>query len=269
VKDLCYTKGIPTEAGSRALAGFIPTHDATVVARLRDAGAIFVGKTVTHEFAYGVNVPPTRSPWLRDGNPGGSSAGSGAAVAARSAFGALGTDTGGSIREPAALNGLAGMKPIFGLVSRIGIVPMSASLDHAGPITRTIEDNAILLRALAGFDARDSGSIEAPRVDYMTGLDDGIEGLTIGVERSYFFGSQVQPEVRAAVEAVIAELAEQGANIVEISMPELDLIETLGVTIMLAETSANARRVLRDHAQELDRATRVMFELGELVPATH
>jgi aspartyl-tRNA(Asn)/glutamyl-tRNA(Gln) amidotransferase subunit A len=269
VKDLCYTRGIPTEAGSRALAGFIPTYDATVVTRLREAGAIIIGKTVTHEFAYGVNVPPTRSPWLRDGYPGGSSAGSGAAVAARSAFGALGTDTGGSIREPATLNGLVGMKPTFGLVSRFGIVPMSQSLDHAGPITRTIEDNAILLQALAGFDARDSGSIDAPPVDYMSALNDGIEGLTIGVERSFFFGSQVQPEVRAAEETVIAELAKHGAKIVDVSMPELGLIETVGVTIMLVDAGANARRILRDHAQELDPTTRIMFELGELVPATH
>ena len=269
VKDLCYTQGIPTEAGSRALAGFIPAFDAMVVQRLHGAGAIVIGKTVTHEFAYGVNVPPTRTPWLHDGYPGGSSAGSGAAVAARSAFGALGTDTGGSIREPAALNGLVGLKPTFGLVGRSGIVPLSQSMDHAGPITRTVTDCAMLLQALAGFDAGDLGSIEVPREEYLAGLDGGVAGLTVGVERDFFFREQLRDEVRRALEAVVDELAQQGVRIVEVAMPELDLMETVGLTILLVEASANARRVLREHGADLDANTRRMFELGELLPATH
>ena len=269
VKDLYYTKGIPTEAGSRALAGFLPAFDATVVERLREAGAIVVGKTVTHEFAYGVNVPPTRSPWLRDGYPGGSSAGSGAAVAARSAFGAMGTDTGGSIREPASLNGLVGLKPTFGLVSRSGVVPLSSALDHAGPLTRTVEDCALMLQAVAGFDARDAGSIAAPAMDYLADLDGGAKGLTIGVERAFFLRSQVNEEVRLAVERAVAELADQGARVAEVVLPELELMETVGIVLMLAEGSAFARRILREHGTELDAATRIMFELGELLPATH
>ncbi len=268
VKDLYYTRGIPTEAGSRALAGFIPAFDAMAVQRLHEAGMIVIGKTVTHEFAYGVNEPPTRTPWLEDGYPGGSSAGSGAAVAARSAFGALGTDTGGSIREPASLNGLVGMKPTFGLVGRSGIVPVSDSMDHAGPITRTVKDCAILLQVLAGYDPDDSGSIHVPREDYAASLEGSVAGLTVGVERRYFFREQVRLEVRQAVEAVIEELSRHGVHIVEVVQPELDLMETVGTTILFAEASANARHVLRAHAADLDANTRMMFELGELLPAT-
>ncbi len=269
IKDLYYTKGIPTEAGSRAMAGFVPDFDATVVELLRHAGAILVGKTVTHEFAYGVNVPPTRSPWLADGYPGGSSAGSGAAVAARSAFAAMGTDTGGSIREPASLNGVVGLKPTFGLVSRAGIVPVSSALDHAGPIARTVEDCALMLQAVAGFDARDSGSIVSPPADYLADLDAGAAGLTIGVDRAFFLSSRVNEEVRLAVERAIAELQEHGATVVEVALPELELMETVGVTLLLCDASAFAGNVLREHGAELDPATRVMFELGELLPATH
>jgi aspartyl-tRNA(Asn)/glutamyl-tRNA(Gln) amidotransferase subunit A len=268
VKDLCYTAGIPTEAGSKAMAGFVPTFNATVVDRLREAGAIVIGKTVTHEFAYGVNTPPTRNAWGLDCYPGGSSAGSGAAVAARSAFGAIGTDTGGSIREPAALNGLVGLKPTFGLVSRYGVVPLSPSLDHAGPITRTVEDCAILLQTLAGYDARDSGSIAAPIEDYRANLEGEIKGLTIGVQR-LFPTDLIQPEVRAALDTVIAELADLGAKIVKVEMPAAELINTVGVTLLLADASAYNGRTLRDRGADLDPATRVMFELGEFVPAAH
>lgn len=269
VKDLCYTKNLPTEAGSRALRGFIPTYDAAVVERLRQAGAIVVGKTVTHELAYGLNAPPTRSPWGQDSYPGGSSAGSGAAVAARSAFGAIGTDTGGSIREPAALNGIVGLKPTFGLVSRYGIVLLSPSLDHAGPLARTVEDCALMTQALAGYDSRDSGSIDEAAPDYLATLHSGAAGLTIGVERDYFYGPSVWPEVRAAVDAVLAELAAQGARVVEVQIPELELMSTVGMTILLAEASAYHQGLLRERAADFDPATRQMFELGELVPATH
>ncbi|MGH2346393.1 MAG: amidase, partial [Chloroflexota bacterium] len=268
VKDLCFTEGIRTEAGSRAMAGFIPTYNAAVVDRLHAAGAIVIGKTVTHEFAYGVNVPPTRNAWNVGYYPGGSSAGSGAAVAARSAFGAIGTDTGGSIREPASLHGLVGLKPTFGLVSRFGVVPLSPSLDTVGPITRTIEDAAILLQTLAGYDARDSGSIAIPTENYRTSMEGGIDQLSVGVRRP-FPGDQIQPEVRGAVDAVVGELAALGARIVEVDLPASELMSTVGVTILLADASANHGRTLRERGNDLDPATRVMFELGELVPATH
>jgi aspartyl-tRNA(Asn)/glutamyl-tRNA(Gln) amidotransferase subunit A len=269
VKDLYYTRGVPTEAGSRVLAGFVPDHDAAAVARLREAGAIIIGKTVTHEFAYGVNTPPTRSPWGRDSYPGGSSAGSGAALAARSAFGALGTDTGGSIREPAALNGIVGIKPTFGLVGRSSVVPLSPSLDHAGPMARTVEDCALLLQAIAGYDPDDSGSRQMAPVDYTAHLDERVAGLSIGVERDYFFRDQVRQEVRDIVQRVIDELEQEGARIVEITIPELEPMNSIGVTLMLADASAIHRRTLREHGDLLDPATRLMFELGELVPATH
>ncbi|HZS94401.1 MAG TPA: amidase, partial [Chloroflexota bacterium] len=222
VKDLLYTTDAPTEAGSDALKGWVPPFTATVVEKLRAAGAIIVGKTVTHELAYGVNEPPTRSPWGSNSYPGGSSAGSGASVAARSAVGAIGTDTGGSIREPASLNGLVGLKPTFGRVSRYGVVPLSPSLDHVGPMTRTVTDNALMLSAIAGPDQADSGSIDVPVDDYLLNIDRGIHGMRIGIDRRYFFDPTLQPDVRNAVETVIAELEDAGAEIIDVSMPELD-----------------------------------------------
>jgi aspartyl-tRNA(Asn)/glutamyl-tRNA(Gln) amidotransferase subunit A len=269
IKDLCYTAGIPSEAGSRALAGFIPSHDAAVVERLRAAGAVIAGKTVTHELAYGVNEPPTRNAWDPACYPGGSSAGSGAAVAARSAFGAIGTDTGGSIREPASLNGVVGLKPTFGLVSRFGIVPLSPSMDHAGPIARTVEDCALLLQAIAGYDARDTGSIERPAEDYGADLERGAAGLRIGVESRFLFGEQVWDEVRAAVDGVLGEYADMGAELVEVEIAAIDLMSPVGTTIFVCDGSAYHRHLLRERGGDLDRATRIMLELGELIPATH
>jgi aspartyl-tRNA(Asn)/glutamyl-tRNA(Gln) amidotransferase subunit A len=269
VKDLCYTKGAPTEAGSRVLAGFVPPYDATVVRRLREAGAILIGKTVTHEFAWGVNIPPTHCPWNLKCYPGGSSAGSGVSLSVRSAFGAIGTDTGGSIRIPAAVNLVVGLKPTFGRVSRYGIVPMSASLDHAGPLARTVEDCAILLQAIAGYDAHDSGSINEPVPDYRAELDAGVDDLVIGVEREHHFYEGVTEDVRAATETAIEEYERAGATLVEVKAPEFGLMATVGLTILLPDTSSFHRRLLREHAAEYDQATRLMLELGEFVPATH
>lgn len=268
IKDLFYTRNVPTEAGSRVLRGFAPPYDATVVQRLRDAGAIIIGKTVTHELAYGVNIPPTRSPWGEDAYPGGSSAGSGAAVAVRSAFGAMGTDTGGSIREPAALNGLVGLKPTFGVVSRYGVVPLSPSLDHAGPITRTVEDCAILLQAIAGFDRLDPDSSHEPVPDYRVDIDSGAEGLTIGVERNFYLGREWE-DVRVAVEHVIAEFTEQRACVVEVRLPEMDMMSPTALTILFSEATSCHRYLLRHHGEDLDPATRVLLELGAMIPAQH
>lgn len=269
IKDLLATADAPTEAGSEALKGTRTGYDASVVERLHAAGAVIVGKTVTHELAYGVNSPPTRNPWGSDHYPGGSSAGSGAALAARSAFGAIGTDTGGSIREPAALNGLVGLKPTFGRVSRYGVFPLSSSLDHVGPMTRSVQDCALLLGAIAGYDARDGGSIDEPVPQYLHGIGTGVRGLRIGVERDYLFGKSVTEPVRGAVEAVIGELAEAGAEVIEVSMPELPVMSPVGLTILLAEASAAHHRLLRDRGGQLDPQTRIMLELGELVPAAH
>jgi aspartyl-tRNA(Asn)/glutamyl-tRNA(Gln) amidotransferase subunit A len=260
VKDLCYTVDMPTEAGSRVLAGFVPPTDAEVVTRLRDAGAVIVGKTVTHEFAYGQNVPPTRNPWDTRCYPGGSSAGSGVSVAVRSAFASIGTDTGGSIRIPAALNGVVGLKPTFGRVSAYGVIPLSPSLDHVGPLARTVEDCALVLDALAG-----SGT----RASFTASLEKGVEGAVIGVERDFLFGETVDEEVRGAVESAIDALREEGARVVEVTLPELRLMPLVALSILLIEASAQHRQRLREQRDEYEVGTRLVLELGELLPASH
>jgi aspartyl-tRNA(Asn)/glutamyl-tRNA(Gln) amidotransferase subunit A len=269
IKDICYMRDLPNEAGSQAMAGFVPGYNATVVCRLEDAGAVIVGKTVTHEFAYGVNTPPTRTPWCLECYPGGSSAGSGVSVAIGSAFGAIGTDTGGSIRIPAAVNGIVGLKPTYGRVSRYGVVPLGTSLDHVGPLTRTVEDNAIMLRAIAGYDAADGGSIDEPVIDYRSGLESGVHGLTIGVEHRYFFYEGVPADIRAAVERVIETLRALDVGIVEVELPELDWSPETLMTIMGAEASAYHRQRLRERAADYDPATRRSLQMGEFIPATH
>lgn len=269
VKDLCYTRGIPTEGGSRVLAGHVPEYDATVVTRLQEAGAVIVGKTVTHEFAYGQNIPPTRNPWNPAMYPGGSSAGSGVAVAVGTALGAIGTDTGGSIRVPASINGIVGLKPTFGRVSRYGVLALSPSLDHVGPMARTVEDCALLLAAIAGHDPSDPASAHQPVPDYQRELHAGVRGLRFGVVLDHYFGDHVDPEIRALVEAAQAELRKQGANLVPISLPQLGLSVVIGMTILQAEASAIHRELLRDHVGDYEPGTRLMLEFGNLLPATH
>jgi aspartyl-tRNA(Asn)/glutamyl-tRNA(Gln) amidotransferase subunit A len=267
VKDLLHTAGTPTEGGSRVLEGFVPERDAEVVTRLADAGAVLVGKTVTHEFAYGQNVPPTRNPWETSSYPGGSSAGSGVAVAVGSAFGAIGTDTGGSIRAPAAVNGVVGLKTTAGRVSRRGVMPMSPSLDTVGPLTRTVEDTALMLGAIAGGD--DDTVIDEPVPDYAASLTGDLHGVRVGVEREYFFYETVSPGVRAAVDAAIAELESLGAEIVEIEAIEhIELAAAAGMTVLVGDTSEWHQRLLRERGELYVRETRVMLELGELVLAT-
>jgi aspartyl-tRNA(Asn)/glutamyl-tRNA(Gln) amidotransferase subunit A len=268
VKDLCHTRGIPTEAGSRVLAGFVPGADAAVVARLREAGAVLVGKTVTHEFAYGQNVPPTRNAWKLDSYPGGSSAGSAVAVAVGSAYGAIGTDTGGSIRIPAALNGVVGLKPTYGRISRRGVVPMSATLDTVGPIARTTRDCALLLGAIAGAERGDPTAIAEPVPDYAAALQHGVDGLRIGIERRFFFHDDVDPAVRSAVETALGALEQAGAELVEVEIAELDLATSVGVTVVMADTSEWHHALMRSRSALYDPGTRVMLEAGELVTAT-
>ncbi len=269
VKDNIYTKGIVTESGSRVMAGFVPDHDATCVENLDRAGAIIIGKTHCHEFAYGVNTPPSRSPWNMDCYPGGSSIGSGVAVTSRSSFGALGTDTGGSIRVPASINNLVGMKASFGRVSIYGVVPVAWSLDHVGPMTRTVKDNALLLAGMAGYDPKDPTSADQPLPDFCADLEAGVAGLRIGVERDYFFYDGLIDEIRASVEAVIAEYRAMGAEIVEISMPELAITQDALFTIVLCEGSTWHRKLIREQGDKYDTATRAIVQLGELLPATH
>ena len=212
VKDNCFTKGILTEVGSKVLADHVPDYDATVVEKLYAAGAIIIGKTRCHEFSCGGSEPPTRTPWDLERFPGGSSIGSGVALAARSAFGAIGTDTGGSIRIPASINNLVGMKATFGRVSAFGVVPLAWSLDHVGPLSRRVRDNALMLGAIAGHDPKDANSARVDVPNFSAGIDGGVRGIRIGIEREYFLYPGVTNAVRAATELVIHQLAELGAE---------------------------------------------------------
>jgi aspartyl-tRNA(Asn)/glutamyl-tRNA(Gln) amidotransferase subunit A len=267
VKDIIYAKGAPTEAGSEALKGFDPERDATVVRRLKDSGAVIVGKTHTIEFAYGQSVPPTRNAWNAGHAPGGSSSGSGTAVAVRSAYGAIGTDGGGSIRNPSSFQGIVGLKPTCGRVSREGVIPMSASLDHVGPMTRTVADCALMMNVIAGYDPLDVQSIDVPVPDYTCTLGVPIRGLRLGVERPYFF-SALDPEYRDAVEAAIATLVDQGAVVVDIRVPELELVHGIFINIIATDTSAYHKRLLRQKPDGYVKKTRVMLEFGELLLGT-
>lgn len=274
VKDLLHTAGFPTSAGSRVLEGFVPTRDAVVVEKLRAAGAVIVGKTVTHEFAYGQDKPATRNAWDTTCFPGGSSAGSGVSVAVGSAYGAIGTDTGASVRVPAALNGIVGLKPTYGRVSTRGVFPMSATLDTVGPMARTVRDVAIMLGVVAGPGGRDAaghpdhGAIDEPVGDYLGGLSDDLTGVRIGVERDYFFYAPVTDDVRARVNAAIDQLAERGATIVEIGIQDLELAVPAGMAVLVGDTSEWHQKFLRERGHRYVPEVRTMLELGELVLAT-
>lgn len=228
VKDLFLTRGVVTTAGSRVLEDYVPDEDAAAVTRLHKAGAALVAKTHTHEFAYGTFTPPTRNPWDVARIPGGSSGGSAVGIAAGYFLGALGSDTGGSIRIPAAACGVTGLKPTYGLVSRFGVIALSWSYDHAGPMARSVEDCALLLDALAGFDPRDPDSIDAPGMDYTAALldrrspEDAVRSSRIGVPRRFFFDG-VEPEVAALVRQAIATFERLGVEVIEVDLPaELD-----------------------------------------------
>ena len=224
IKDVLCVAGLPATAGSRILQGFIPPYDATAISRLRAAGAVFTGKTNTDEFAMGSSTEnsgygPTRNPIDLTRVPGGSSGGSAAAVAARMAYGALGSDTGGSVRQPAALCGLVGLKPTYGLVSRYGLIAYGSSLDQVGPLARTVADVALLLGAIAGHDPLDSTSLNEPVPDYAAALQTkSLSGLRVGVPAEYF-AAGMQPEVEQAVRAAIEQLRALGAVPRPVTLP--------------------------------------------------
>jgi aspartyl-tRNA(Asn)/glutamyl-tRNA(Gln) amidotransferase subunit A len=226
LKDLFETQGIRTTGGAKIHADYVPAQDCTVAKRLRDAGTILLGKLNTHEYAYGVttNNPhfgPTRNPWNLAHIPGGSSGGSGAAIAAGLATATTGTDTGGSIRMPASVCGVVGLKPTYGRVSKAGVLPLSYLFDHAGPITRTVEDAALVLNAIAGYDPEDATTVRTPVDDYTRELGAGLRGLRIGIPRAYFF-DRLEDEVRAAVEQAIAELHRLGADVRDVVIPGVE-----------------------------------------------
>lgn len=246
IKDIICTEGIRTTCASRILENFIPPYDATVVVKLKEAGAVILGKTNLDEFAMGSSTEnsafsPTRNPWDLDRVPGGSSGGSAAAVAAGECLGSLGTDTGGSVRQPAAFCGITGLKPSYGRVSRYGLVAFASSLDQIGPITRDVTDAAILLSIIAGHDPKDSTSVDTPVPDYLKALVPEIKGIKVGVPKEYFIEG-MEDGVEKAVREAIDCLEELGAEVIEINLPHTDYALPTYYLIAPAEASANLAR---------------------------
>jgi aspartyl-tRNA(Asn)/glutamyl-tRNA(Gln) amidotransferase subunit A len=246
LKDVMCTAGVRTTAGSKMLEHFVPPYDATSVERLRAAGAVFLGKTNMDEFAMGSSTEhsayhPTRNPWDLTRVPGGSSGGSAAAVAGGLAAGSYGSDTGGSIRQPAAFCGVVGMKPTYGRVSRYGLVALASSLDQIGPFAQDVTDTALLLGAVAGHDPRDATSIQAPVPDYAAELAKGVDGLTLGLPDEYFIDG-MDPEIERAVRAAIDVLKGLGARIERVSLPTTRHALAAYYVILPAEASSNLAR---------------------------
>ena len=246
LKDIVCTKGITTTCGSHILHNFVPPYDATVVEKLRDAGAVFVGKANMDEFAMGSSTEtsyfgPTRNPWDLERIPGGSSGGSATAVAADECIASIGSDTGGSIRQPAALCGIVGLKPTYGRVSRFGLIAFASSLDQIGPFTKDVEDCAIMMNVLAGYDPRESTSVRAEIPDYRQFVGRDIKGWKIGIPKEYFVEG-IDPEVNSAVQKTIAVLEKSGAKIVGISLPHTQYCLAVYYIIAPAEASSNLAR---------------------------
>ncbi|HIB61582.1 MAG TPA: Asp-tRNA(Asn)/Glu-tRNA(Gln) amidotransferase subunit GatA [Methylococcaceae bacterium] len=245
-KDIFCTQGIKTSCGSKMLDNFQAPYNATVIERFNQAGAVTLGKLNMDEFAMGSSnetsfFGPVKNPWDLSAVPGGSSGGSACAVAARLAVGATGTDTGGSIRQPAAFCGITGLKPTYGRVSRYGMIAFASSLDQGGPMTRTVEDAALMLQTMAGFDSRDSTSVDKPVPDYSKGLNDSLAGLKIGLPKE-FFGDNLNAQMAQVVEEAIAEYTRLGAEVVDVSMPNINLSIPAYYIIAPAECSANLSR---------------------------
>jgi len=270
-KDIYLTRGIRTTGGSALLADWIPEDEATCVRRWRDAGTVLLGKLITHEFAFGIQLPghrfaPARNPWNRDHIPGGSSSGSGAALAAGLVVGATGSDTGGSIRGPAAFCGIVGLKPTYGRVSRAGVLTLSWTLDHTGPMARTVEDCAYLLQAMAGHDPADPASSRAPVDDYLAPLGRDVRGLRIGVPRAYFFEG-VDPEVARAFEEALRTLRGLGAEVSDVEIPSLHATPSF-LLILMAEAFAYHERDIREHPELYGDVVRERILTGALVSAS-
>ncbi|HEY5703284.1 MAG TPA: Asp-tRNA(Asn)/Glu-tRNA(Gln) amidotransferase subunit GatA [Gammaproteobacteria bacterium] len=245
-KDIFCTHGIRTSCGSKILDNFISPYDATVVKQLESAGMVMLGKTNMDEFAMGSSnetsfYGPVQNPWDKERVPGGSSGGSAVAVAARLAPAATGTDTGGSIRQPASLCGITGLKPTYGRVSRYGMIAFASSLDQGGPMTRTAEDAAMILNVMAGFDERDSTSVDREVEDYIAALEQPIEGLKIGLPKEYF-DERLNPDVSQIVHEGISELEKLGATVTEISLPSSTLSIPVYYVVAPAECSSNLAR---------------------------
>ncbi len=274
LKDIYDVAGVRTTAHSRLLAENVATADAATTARLEAAGMVLLGKLATHEFARGgVNddlpFPRAKNPWNPAHFAGGSSSGSGAGVASGMMGLAMGSDTGGSIRIPAAFCGVVGLKPTYGRLSRRGVVPLSFGLDHTGPLTRTVEDCAMAMQVLAGHDPADPGSADVPVDDYRAGLRDGVRGLRLGYARAYNLEARIDAEALAANDAAMEVLARLGAEVVEVALPSLKRFEAACWTILHAESFAIHQQDLRHRPEAYGRVTRERLMLGAFVTGPH
>ena len=274
LKDLYDTAGTRTTSGSYVDLERVPTADATTTARLKAAGGVLVGKLAMHEFALGgpdwsTPFEPARNPWNLDHITGGSSSGTGSSVASGQVMGGLGSCTGGSIRGPASLCGIVGLKATYGRVSRAGVVTLSWSQDHAGPMTWTVEDTAYMLQAIAGHDPKDPTSSTAPVPDYSESLVEDIKGVTIGLPRHYFFDADpsVNPEVVAVVEKAVTELEGLGAKVREVSLPSLDWVRAANSVIMVCEAYAYHEPNLKSVPEKFGDIVRSRFRTGGLLTA--
>jgi aspartyl-tRNA(Asn)/glutamyl-tRNA(Gln) amidotransferase subunit A len=268
VKDNYLTADMPTHAGSDPATFNFPLEDSAAVARLRAAGAVIIGKTRMHEFAWGNVTPPTKNPWGKSRVPGGSSGGSGAAVAAGLVPIALGSDTGGSIRIPASLCGVVGIKPTFGRISRAGIVPHSWSLDHAGPLSRSVADSALALDVLSGFDPADPATVNMSKTNFVESLDQQIKGLRIAVCRNYFFDSN-EAQVNESVELAIEQFKRAGAIVFDVTIPLLEFSLGAIYAIELASSSAyHAQNIRKGLVSHFTDDVRTLVEMGQLVSGT-
>ena len=275
LKDIYDTAGVPTEGGSRLCLGRVPAEDATTTGLLKQAGTILLGKLTTWEFAIGGTAfdtpfPPARNPWNVEHDPAGSSSGSGSAVAAGLCAAAMGSDTGGSIRWPAAWCGLAGLKPTYGRVSRAGIMPLSFSLDHAGPLTWTVEDAAIMLQAIAGHDPRDPASSDAAVPDYRAVLERSeLKGLRLGIARTMFERDSVaSDEMRSAFDRAVEVLRGLGATISEVELPPLALYSATATLIARGEGFAIHEKTLRERPQDYGVLARDRLTIGAYIRAS-
>jgi aspartyl-tRNA(Asn)/glutamyl-tRNA(Gln) amidotransferase subunit A len=271
LKDLFHTRGVRTTGGSRILRRFVPSDDAPAAARMSAAGAVLLGKTNLHEFAYGatnvnLHYGAVRNPWDLDRMSGGSSGGSAASVSAALALASLGTDTGGSIRIPAAACGCVGLKPTHGLVPLSGVIPLAPSLDHVGPLCRCVEDAALILSSIAGADPNDPSSLAAPAASFTRELRAGIKGLRIGIPKQYFF-DRIQSGVRTLVLAAISMLEKLGARIHEVNLELMQETAVLAGVITVAEALPYHWRWLRTRAGDYDPAIRARMEASKDLPA--
>jgi aspartyl-tRNA(Asn)/glutamyl-tRNA(Gln) amidotransferase subunit A len=270
-KDLFYTKGIRTTMGAKFLSDFVPDYDAAIIEKLNAAGAVMVGKAGLHECAYGItstnpHYGAVRNPWDTDRIPGGSSGGSTSALASGQCLFSLGSDTGGSIRIPASLCGVVGLKPTFGRVSRHGVFPLGHTLDHAGPFGLTVQDTAWVYQVIAGFDSRDNSSADQPDPVPVLSPEPRLDGRRIGVPSNYYF-ENLDTDVEAAVRKAIAILEELGATLVDIEVPDIEEFNSVVRLILLAEASSVHHRHLREHREDFGDDVRALLDQGCFVRA--